>query len=146
MGSVWIEFIVAENWKHCSEIIFKCVNSIVGPILIFFIRKQCMNSVKQCVNSKPMWGYCSRAGKKKKKKKKAENVDAAKRQETRKPNTHMNACLVVQNSTNSSWYFQQIQIPFQTIKNKSSSSSSNNNNNKKQNKTRTKSEQIKIGR
>ena len=106
------------------------------PILIFFI----MNSVKQCVNSEPMWGYCSRA---EKKKKRAENVDAAKRQETRKPNTHMNACLVVQNSTNSSWYFQQIQIPFQTIKNKSSS---NNNNNKKQNKTRTKSEQIKIGR
>ena len=21
-----------ENWKHCSKIIFKCVNSIVGPI------------------------------------------------------------------------------------------------------------------
>ena len=27
-----------------------------------------MNSVKQCVNSEPMWGYCSRAGEKKKKK------------------------------------------------------------------------------
>ena len=39
IGSVWIELIVAENlklktenWKHCSKIIFKCVNSIVGPI------------------------------------------------------------------------------------------------------------------
>ena len=48
--------------------------------------KQCVNSVKQCMNSEPMWGYCSRA--EKKKKKKAENVDAAKRQEMRRPNTH----------------------------------------------------------
>ena len=38
-----------------------------------------MNSAKQCVNSEPMWGYCSRAEKKKKKKKKAENVDVRKR-------------------------------------------------------------------
>ena len=34
--SVWIELILlklkTENWKHCSKIIFKCVNSIVGPI------------------------------------------------------------------------------------------------------------------
>ena len=45
-----------------------------------------MNSAKQCVNSEPIWGYCSRA---EKKKKNTENVDAAKRQETRKPNTRM---------------------------------------------------------
>ena len=25
-----------ENWKHCSKIIFKCVNSIVGPIFNIF--------------------------------------------------------------------------------------------------------------
>ena len=35
IGSVWIELILlklkTENWKHCSKIIFKCVNSIVGP-------------------------------------------------------------------------------------------------------------------
>ena len=33
-GSVWIEFIVTEteNWKYCSKIIFKCVNSVVGLI------------------------------------------------------------------------------------------------------------------
>ena len=35
-GCVWIELIFAEtenwNWKHCSKIIFKCVNSAVGPI------------------------------------------------------------------------------------------------------------------
>ena len=43
IGSVWIELIVAENWKlktenwkHCSKIIFKCVNSIVGPIFNIF--------------------------------------------------------------------------------------------------------------
>ena len=38
LGSVWIEIILlklkTENWKHCSKIIFKCVNSIVGPILM----------------------------------------------------------------------------------------------------------------
>ena len=36
LGSVWIELILlklkTENWKHCSKIIFKCVNSVVGPI------------------------------------------------------------------------------------------------------------------
>ena len=25
-------FAETENWKHCSKIIFKCVNSTVGPI------------------------------------------------------------------------------------------------------------------
>ena len=30
------------NWKHCSEIIFKCVNSVVGPI---FNKKKLMKSV-----------------------------------------------------------------------------------------------------
>ena len=42
-GSVWIVFIVieTENWKHWSKIIFKCVNSIVGPIFNIF---KCMNS------------------------------------------------------------------------------------------------------
>ena len=29
--------------------------------------KQYMNSAKQCVNSEPMWSYCSREKKKKKK-------------------------------------------------------------------------------
>ena len=39
--------------------------------------KQYINSTKQCVNSEPMWGYCSRTEtkKKKKKKKEAENMD-----------------------------------------------------------------------
>ena len=42
IGSVWIELIFAEtenwNWKHCNEVFFKCVNSIVGPI---FNKKNC---------------------------------------------------------------------------------------------------------
>ena len=25
-------FVETENWKHCSKIIFKCMNSTVGPI------------------------------------------------------------------------------------------------------------------
>ena len=36
LWSVWIEFILLKlkikNWKYCSKIIFKCVNSIVRPI------------------------------------------------------------------------------------------------------------------
>ena len=35
IGSVWIELILlklkTENWKHCSKIIFKYVNSNMGP-------------------------------------------------------------------------------------------------------------------
>ena len=47
-----------------------------------------MNSVKQYVNSEPMWGYCSRAEKKKKKKKKeAENVDVENAECKRNANT-----------------------------------------------------------
>ena len=43
-----------------------------------------MNSAKQCVNSEPMWGYCSRAQKKKKKKKGRKR----RREETRYANGH----------------------------------------------------------
>ena len=36
LGFIWIELIFAEtenwNWKYCSEIIFKCVNSMWRPI------------------------------------------------------------------------------------------------------------------
>ena len=39
--------------------------------------KQYMNGAKQCVNSEPMWGYCSRAKKKRRKRR---------REETRNPN------------------------------------------------------------
>ena len=46
-GSVWIELIFAEieNWKHCSKIIFKYVNSVVGPVnSAWIVCEQCMNS------------------------------------------------------------------------------------------------------
>ena len=45
-------FAKTENWKHCSKIIFKCVNSTVRPIFnekVFekwnlWVRKQCTNA------------------------------------------------------------------------------------------------------
>ena len=37
-----------KNWKHCSKIIFKCVNSVVTPIFNIF---KCVNSALQYVNS-----------------------------------------------------------------------------------------------
>ena len=52
-GSIWIELIIVEteNWKYCSKIIFKCVNSIMGPIFNIF---KCVNSVytvcEQCMH------------------------------------------------------------------------------------------------
>ena len=42
VGSIPIQLILLkiENWKHFSKIIFKCVNSAVGPIFnIFFLNK-----------------------------------------------------------------------------------------------------------
>ena len=41
------------NWKHCSKIIFKCVNSIMGPIFNekvvekwnLWVHKQCTNAL-----------------------------------------------------------------------------------------------------
>ena len=52
--------------------------------------KQYMNSTKQCVNSEPMWDYCSRAQKKKKNKGRKRRRD-----ETRYPNTHLMVYRVV---------------------------------------------------
>ena len=55
--SVWIELILlklkTENWKHCSKIIFKCVNSTVGPIFNekidkkwnLWVREQCTDAL-----------------------------------------------------------------------------------------------------
>ena len=43
--SVWINLIFAEtenwNWKHCSKIIFKCVNSTVRPIFNEKVSEKC---------------------------------------------------------------------------------------------------------
>ena len=78
LWSVWIELIVAETekWKHCSKIIFKCVNSVVGPI--FNIFKFINSAATVCeqwflsLYSKFMWFYCSCV---EKKKKKTQNVE-----------------------------------------------------------------------
>ena len=44
-GYVWIELIFAKtenwNWKHYSEIIFKCINSVIGPIFNKKVAKKC---------------------------------------------------------------------------------------------------------
>ena len=70
----WNWKLKTENWKLYSKIIFKCVNSTVWPIFNFFLYvNSAVNSNEQCMNSnfcplhnEPMWGYCSRTGKKKK--------------------------------------------------------------------------------
>ena len=67
--SVWIEFILlklkTKNWKHCSKIIFKCVNSTVRPIFNekvvekwnLWVRKQCTD---HCLDEKVnICRYCS---------------------------------------------------------------------------------------
>ena len=39
-----------KNWKHCSKIIFKCVNSAVGPSFeIVFAEESTCRSCEQCV-------------------------------------------------------------------------------------------------
>ena len=48
-----IYFAETKNWKHCSKIIFKCVNSAVGPIFNekinkkwnLWVHKQCMDTL-----------------------------------------------------------------------------------------------------
>ena len=48
LGSVWIPFIT-ENWKHYSEIIFKCVNNAMRPRFKVRFAKICTcGSHEQC--------------------------------------------------------------------------------------------------
>ena len=89
--SIWIELIVVEteNWKHCNKIIFKCVNSIVGPIFNIFkyvnrtatIHKQYINSAAtvllQCQLSPGLKQNAWSEGKKKEKKKRKKWKNAA---------------------------------------------------------------------
>ena len=84
------------NWKHCSEIIFKCVNSVVGPIfnkkviesVICRTREQCMYALFTVdkVN------YCGLN-------KKKENKREKRRGETQTP-----VSLPSKRAHNSSWY------------------------------------------
>ena len=68
-GSVWIGLILLKLktycWNHCSKIIFKCVNSIVGPIFnekvvkkwnLWVHEQYIMYCLRQKVN---FCGYCS---------------------------------------------------------------------------------------
>ena len=52
LGSVWIKLILLKlkikNWKYCSKIIFKCVNSVMEPIFN-----------EKVVEKSEIYGYCS---------------------------------------------------------------------------------------
>ena len=85
-------------WNHCSKIIFKCVNSTVGPIFNekvakkwnLWVHKQYMITV--CYRKVNIYGYCllnstwtvttfcQNAWKKKKKRTKTQNADGFKTQ------------------------------------------------------------------
>ena len=69
LGSVWIGLILLKLktycWNHCSKIIFKCINSTVGPIFNekidkkwnLWVREQCTDALfTKKVN---ICGYCS---------------------------------------------------------------------------------------
>ena len=98
-GSIWIELILlklkTENWRHYSKIIFKRVNSTVGPIfnekinkkLNLWVREQCIRTLFTEERSKiaaiVAWtvAACGKNAwkKKKKKKKKRRNATQQKR-------------------------------------------------------------------
>ena len=74
-GCVWIELIFTEienwNWKHYSEIIFKCVNSVVEPIFNKKVAKKCnLWDCKQYTYALFTVDKINNCGLKKKKKKK----------------------------------------------------------------------------
>ena len=96
LGSVWIGLILLKLktycWNHCSKIIFKCVNSTVGPIFNEKVAKKWNlwvheQYIMHCLLRKSgLCGYCSLNSTwtvtafcqntwKKKKKKKTQNVD-----------------------------------------------------------------------
>ena len=93
LGSVWIGLILLKLktycWNHCSKIIFKCVNSTVGPIFNekidkkwnLWVHEQCTNALftgksqqlwllfmQQCINSNRIPSKTREKKKKKKKK------------------------------------------------------------------------------
>ena len=81
----WVYF--CWNWKHYSKIIFKCVNSVVGPIFNKKVAEKCnLWDCEQCTDAmftvdKVIYCRLNKKKKKKKKKKKekktqCQNVDA----------------------------------------------------------------------
>ena len=81
VGSVQILLILlkTENRKHCSKIIFKCVNSALGPVFntFFFLKKVLvgpvnsalclLHSESMCMNNAATIHTCWKKKKKKKK-------------------------------------------------------------------------------
>ena len=69
LGSVWIGLILLKLktycWNHCSKIIFKCVNSTVGPIFNEKVAKKWNlwvheQYIMHCLLRKSgLCGYCS---------------------------------------------------------------------------------------
>ena len=57
----WNWKLKTENWKYCSKIIFKCVNSTMGPILNFFsawtVLWTVMNSAWTVIFSPTQWTH-----------------------------------------------------------------------------------------
>ena len=111
LGSVWIGLILLKLktycWNHCTKIIFKCVNSAVGPIFNekidkkwnLWVCKQYMNilftenwsNVAATVhvpymNSSRKWGENAWNKKKKKKKGKRRNWNAGNGEPKHTPN------------------------------------------------------------
>ena len=79
-GSVWIELIFAKienwNWKHCREIIFKCVNNTVGPIFNEKVAEKCNLWVREqyteVLFTEDLVNNCGLEKKKKKRKRKTQ--------------------------------------------------------------------------
>ena len=66
-----------ENWKYCSKIIFKFVNSTVGPIFNEkVVKKKRFMSLVNSAQDPLVWHKAIETQFKKKKKKKKGNVDA----------------------------------------------------------------------
>ena len=74
----WTYFAETENWKHCSKIIFKCVNSIVGSIFNEKVDKKWSLwdswTVYLCTVHKRLVNSCGWRKKKKKEKTQTQHV------------------------------------------------------------------------
>ena len=79
-GCVWIELILlklkTENWKNCSKIIFKCMNSDVGPIFNEKVAKKRFMGPMNSARDLLVWPKAIETCLSKKKKKQNADVDA----------------------------------------------------------------------
>ena len=67
----------AENWKHCSKIIFKCVNDAIRPIFneSLYEKKRFMGLVNSAQDSLESWNTLLSKEKKKKEPKRKEIIN-----------------------------------------------------------------------